>query len=298
MTRLNRLSAKLRVPPQIAYQRIWVGWELLEGKKVPFSRQGTRLVRARVNDPATWMPLDEAWALVEAGLAEGVGFRLDGSGVVAIDLDHCVRPGGELSPLAQQLVAELRSYTEWSPSLEGLHILVQGSLTSNYKGGGVELYASRRFITFTGRQLPGMPSDILPREARVQALHARLLAERQTHQTVPAVLTSRPLSLADGEVLRHARRACNRERFCLLYDLGRWGHHGSQSDAEFAMLRMLHFWTQDAAQLDRLYRASQLARPKWDAVHSGDGRTYGQLTLAKVLACGGAVYDPNWGVNR
>jgi putative DNA primase/helicase len=48
----------------------------------------------------------------------------------------------------------------------------------------------------------------------------------------------------------------------------------------------LAFWTAgDAEQIDRLFRCSALFRKeKWDEEHRADGRTYGQVTVAKAVA--------------
>lgn len=54
---------------------------------------------------------------------------------------------------------------------------------------------------------------------------------------------------------------------------------------------MLLYWTDgDANRVDRLFRHSGLysrdaeCRRKWDARHSADGLTYGELTIAKARA--------------
>ena len=53
----------------------------------------------------------------------------------------------------------------------------------------------------------------------------------------------------------------------------------------------LAFWcARDAAQMDRLFRQSALFRPKWDARHFADGRTYGEATIAKAIASCAEVY--------
>ena len=46
---------------------------------------------------------------------------------------------------------------------------------------------------------------------------------------------------------------------------------------------MIAFWTKDPAQIDRIFRLSGLMRGKWDERHSSDGRTYGEMTIAKAI---------------
>lgn len=54
------------------------------------------------------------------------------------------------------------------------------------------------------------------------------------------------------------------------------------SSADLAMCNILAARTTDATQIDRIFRHSGLARPKWDE-QRGSG-TYGQMTVARALA--------------
>jgi len=50
-------------------------------------------------------------------------------------------------------------------------------------------------------------------------------------------------------------------------------------------MNALAFYTDsDPARMDSLYRESGLYRPKWDAKHSADGRTYGQMTIDEAIS--------------
>src|SRR3990167_5854561 len=56
----------------------------------------------------------------------GVGYVMTGAhDVVGIDLDNCVA-GGVIEPWAQDVINEMASYTELSPSGRGLRILAHG----------------------------------------------------------------------------------------------------------------------------------------------------------------------------
>ncbi len=90
-------------------------------------------------------------------------------------------------------------------------------------------------------------------------------------------------TLSDEEVLEKARCSGDNGLFAALYD-GNWeGKYGSQSEADMALCLKLAFWTgKDAAQMDRLFRASRLFREKWDQSHRSDGTTYGQETINKA----------------
>jgi hypothetical protein len=102
----------------------------------------------------------------------GIGFVL-GEGITGIDLDHVINEDGILDAKAEEIVAALPGYVERSPSGEGLHILVKGSLPApgerallkfgNVLGfaptnpdpkrqPGIEFYdeTSSRYLTVTG----------------------------------------------------------------------------------------------------------------------------------------------------
>ena len=65
------------------------------------------------------------------------------------------------------------------------------------------------------------------------------------------------------------------------------------SSADNALMAHLAFWTgKDAELMDCLFRNSGRMRDKWDEVHDGDGRTYGQVTIEKAVASCKEVYTP------
>lgn len=65
---------------------------------------------------------------------------------------------------------------------------------------------------------------------------------------------------------------------------GDWGGYGSQSEADLALCGKLAAAGYDAVRIDAVFRRSGLFRKKWDEVHYGDGRTYGQATIEKALS--------------
>ena len=101
-------------------------WVVHRGK-VPFSPFAP-YAKARSNGPETWGTLQEAEEALRTGNFDGLGFEFGNfpSGtlrVSGIDLDHVVREDGTLEPFAAEIVELMNSYTEYSPSGTGLHIL-------------------------------------------------------------------------------------------------------------------------------------------------------------------------------
>jgi primase-polymerase (primpol)-like protein len=81
-------------------------------------------VHAKSDDPDTWSNHDAAVAAVKRGQADGIGFALMGSGVGAIDLDHCVNGNSNMEPWAEQLHAEAGgAYKETTVSGGGLRFI-------------------------------------------------------------------------------------------------------------------------------------------------------------------------------
>ena len=102
--------------------------------------------------------------------------------------------------------------------------------------------------------------------------------------------------LTDDEIVSRARGA-KRNSF-LFMDLweGRWqdypDRYTSQSEADSALCMILAFWTQDSEQIDRLFRQSELYRPKWDEQHGE--QTYGAMTIARAQEKQTTHYDPEY----
>ena len=107
---------------------------------------------ASVTDSACWSSYEDA---ADSPHGDGLGFVLNGDGVVCIDLDDCVVDGVP-NAKARELIGSLpKTYVEFSPSGRGLHIWGFASLESGRKfvrdGLKVEVYPNGRYLTVTGR---------------------------------------------------------------------------------------------------------------------------------------------------
>lgn len=129
----------------------WVAWNDTNGRKIPKAVGGGN---AKSNDPSTWGTLGEAIAEAERNGYTGVGIELD-NGLVGIDLDGCVHDG-QIDPWAQEIIDEVGSYAETSPSGTGVHILATGdpgtlgALGRANHSKGIEVYNHGRYFTVTG----------------------------------------------------------------------------------------------------------------------------------------------------
>jgi putative DNA primase/helicase len=256
-SQIAALPAALRMLPR------WVCWryERRKGKstKVPVRPDGRA---ARSNDPATWVSFAEACAAALDRDGWGIGFML-GDGVVGIDLDQCCDPQtGVIEAWAQQVIDELKSYTEFSPSGTGLHILCRGTLPpGRHRKDRLEMYSEKRFFTVTGRRLNDCGLE--DRTTELAALHRRIFGGgtgRNGHRAADGG----GLDLDDQELVRRALEANDGGKFARLW-AGQWqGLYPSQSEADLALCRLLALRTRgDAERIDRLFRQSGLMREKW-----------------------------------
>jgi len=305
---LDHIPAELKARPQWV---LWRGADRLDTEtgeiklnKIPIDPQ--TLHNASSTDPQTWgtfpqcvaaLPVAlEEWAHVDACAYRGggVGFVFSADDpYCGVDLDHCRNPDtGTLEPWAQAHVDALASYTEVTPSSTGVHVLVQGALPPRgRKKGAVEVYSYARFFTMTGWHVASTPPTIEARQSELTAFHTAIFgAPHRTHQQGPSQLpVSTPL-LEDTVLLDKACAARNGAKVSALLagDTSTYGNDDSVAD--MALCIRLAFWTQDPAQLDRLFRQSGLMRSKWDAQRGA--LTYGERTIAEALARQSEHYTP------
>ena len=104
-----------------------------------------------------------------------------------------------------------------------------------------------------------------------------------------------PGSPTDEMVIEECRAAKDAARFSELFDHGDTSaNDNNASSADYALLGILKFWTQDPDQLDRIMRLSALRRPKWDEGRAG--RTWLRYSIDNTLRSVDKTYD--WGSQR
>jgi primase-polymerase (primpol)-like protein len=135
-----------RIPPVELRQRD--RWVRRSAAKVPMQVTGRA---ASSTDPATWT----TWADAEASsVGVGVGFVLNGDGIVCLDLDGCLVDGVAVDWAQQVLDRCPGTWVTVSPSGNGLHVWGFADFDSgthaSVGGHRVEVYGSARYITVTG----------------------------------------------------------------------------------------------------------------------------------------------------
>jgi hypothetical protein len=273
--------------------RQWLCWRIEErdGKptKVPYDPNTGE--KAESTNPKTWASYEKAVSVCKDHGYEGIGFVFTPEdGLCGVDLDKCLDPEtGEIEGWAREVIEELDSFTEISPSGKGVHVLVRATLPEGRnRRGRFEAYDKGRYFTVTGKHLVGTPQRIENRQEELQRVVRRMFGEESANGHTKPVAAPERLdnSLSDDEVVRKALSAANGERFSLLWS-GDTSGYNSHSEADLALCGMLAFWTGgDPIRMDRLFRASGLYRKKWERAGYRNG------TISEALKGKTEFYSP------
>jgi hypothetical protein len=286
-------------PEELRELRQWVCWcwALRDGEwtKHPLDPKYTNR-KARTDDPRTWGDYETAVSRYEAREdVAGVGFVFtEADPYCGVDYDDCRDPvTGELHPQVVEDLEALGSYAEVSPSGKGIKTIIRGRKpgprcrTGDVPWGGkIELYDRDRFFTVTGSVLESHDLVTDSQEA-VEKIYRRSFPPPTSDEPLPPRSSGGSL-LEDEELLRKARNSRHGAGFWKLYAHGDVSGYPSHSEADFALLGRLAFWTrQDPQQMQRLFIRSKLYRQE-------KGRDYVERSVASsLLRYQGAVYDPD-----
>ena len=324
----------IQIPQEIKDIRRWCCYktEIKNGEetKIPMDALSGRY--ASTSDPNTWT----SFKLALQGCAKynfvGLGFMLGedsqtGTTYFGVDLDNHVdkitgkkpyETAQEFEEFANIFINALNSYTEYSHSGEGVHIICKGTLPGKRnKRKGVEMYDYRRFFTMTGKIINNVP--IAERSEEVKPLWEKYVnVETETNknnnnnndysnitqveavidrngrvsfQEVKTITTQQYTYLNDYEVIEKIRNSQQGGDFMSLYNGDMSAYSNDHSAADMALCKILAFWTGcNREQMDRIFRSSALMREKWNR-RWGDG-TYGSHTIDAAVANQRDVYTP------
>lgn len=246
------------IPSEMKSFRQWVLWRYedinaAKPTKVPYSISGKL---ASVTNSETWSNFDECVSLIRKGSNyNGLGFVLtDEDPFAFIDLDDTK---GDQAALDRQvkIYGEFDSYAERSPSGLGLHIIVKGSIPSGRRRSFVEIYSNERYMTMTGEIYRSKPI------VECNDLLNSLWAQMGTGKAASVVYSGLDTQTeGDEAVIKKAEEAANGEKFAALF-AGKWqDYYESQSEADFALVDIVAFYTQNKAQIARIFASSGLGK--------------------------------------
>lgn len=257
----------------------WVAWKYVrrpdkpKPDKVPINPRTN--TQASHSNPDTWGDYDAAVALAQEFRLSGIGFMFSADDNIAgLDYDNCfVIRNGEtvLLPWVEEDLKRLNSYTEYSPSGNGLHVYVRVRELprGQRKFKGFELYEKDRYFSVTGNHYPGTPTTINERTDAVRETWAQYQQDAEAiHRIKSGPRADDYKALVDGSNLDYA----------------------GNSEADMALVNIIaNACRGDAARTDRIFRQAEkrenLRNNKWDTNHfNGEHgmETYGEHTIRIV----------------
>jgi hypothetical protein len=249
------------IPIELQEYRQWICWryELIIDPKTGKEKWTKIPIRAfdgynaSVTNPRDWCDFSTCVNYAVQHKV-GIGFVFTKSDpYTGIDLDD---PEGdaEIASNHAAMLADFNTYSEFSPSGNGVHIIAKALLNGQgRRRNKVECYDTHRFFTFTGNCFGNR--NVEDRQDLVTLLHQTLAPEIKVVQGQGSPIET----MTDDDVLAHARGATNSLKFNDLFT-GEWlKHYETQSEADFALINMISFYSRNAIQTARIFRQSGLA---------------------------------------
>lgn len=290
---MNALSA----PTELRERAQWLVWkyEQVPGenkpRKIPYYVSGARRngTQGSDRDRARLAAFDRALEAQTKAKRDGPGFAfLQGDGLIGIDLDNVIDEGGNLKPWAQELVESCCSYTEYSPSRRGLHIIVRGRcLTFKSDEIGLEVFCGSQYFTYTGDRYPGTPdrvNDIAP--AVLERMRSLVRAAKKRPQKVTQVAPITPDRARVESALAYISADCGYDEWLRIG----MGVHAELGDAGFDVWER---WSARSAK----YPGSKELETKWRSFSPGGGVT-GATLFALAIEAGWRAPSLNPGPGR
>lgn len=281
----NEIPAELKALPQ------WILWkfEMRNGKqtKIPCQASGEM---AQANNRRTWSTFATAVKYYLEGNYDGIGFvfsRQDN--YIGIDIDKCVTDG-KTNAFATEIIDTLDSYTEFSPSGKGIHIIIKGSLPQSVLGTGrkntkhgLEIYSYGRFFTFTGNRENS--NDVYDRTDELAEVFEQYFDDSDIQGRVNlAEFEKDEIKISNEALWERMFRSKNGDEIRSMYNGNLINDDHSATD--LALCNHLAFWTgKSATRMDAMFRETSLIRDKWDVIHFSDtNETYGERTIGVAIS--------------
>lgn len=274
----------------------WLLWKAEPTKKdpnklgkVPYQANGRK---AQKNNPDHWCTFEQAKAAYLKDGFDGIGVAfIRADYLTCVDLDDFEDINN--IPVDKHNLTQY-SYTEFSPSGNGLHIWIKGKKPEwvGTNKNGVEFYGSDgySFLTVTGDVYNPIP--VADDQKLIDCIAEKYFKEdEKDHKLKTKVIYK---VFPDDVVLTNMFSSKNGEKIRALF-YGSTESYESASEADLALSSHFAYWTNyNPDQMDRLFRKSTLFREKWDEKRHGNS-TYGKITIEKALKGNNAnhLHDSN-----
>lgn len=285
---------------------IWVKWKREAVKnpgatrftKVPYQLNGR--MASPVN-PEHWSTYEQV-TLDNRFEADGIGFTISPKyPLLCIDLDHVIKDGEIFREDYQILFEESKTYTELSPSGEGLHIIFQleqhfplvATKKVNDDGTAIECYTENRYFTYTGNsygiEVPVRTISVEEADELLRMVGYPWGKKVDKVETVP--VDSQQYTMTNEVLLKKMFKAKGGGKLMRLYngDLSDYNDDASAGDA--ALLTALAFWTaKNKAQMEEIWLQSPLGQRE----KTQQRKDYRDRTIENVSNLVTEVYENNF----
>ncbi len=244
------------IPEELRVLKQWVLWKYedvnaAKPTKVPYSIKG---YPASVTDPSHWSSFDDCFNAFQLGGYDGLGFVFtEADPYTFIDLDDAK---GDNAVMERHLKVfhEFDTYAEVSPSGMGLHLICKGTVIAGRRRSNIEIYPSLRYATMTGNIYSNRNTI-----KDCQSQLTQLWEQMGSGPVAQSLYQGNDKELEDDETItRKAIEAVNGDKFSKLLK-GEWQDlYSSQSEADFAFIDIISFYTQNRNQIKRIFRNSPL----------------------------------------
>jgi putative DNA primase/helicase len=287
------------IPDELKSLPQWVTWKTVvrNGKKtkVPYQPRPGKKRLADSTNPETWGTFTEATSLIDFNPSafDGIGFVFTRNDpYIGFDIDDTNREE------FNSLIDTMDSYTEISPSGDGLHIIGRGSLPVDNSGKhpqGLGIFQHSRYFTMTGNVLDGAirpVRDVQPViDTHWDAWFTKTSPEPSFVSTEPGYYDEPPpvWTGGDDEIIEKLHNESNPSKFLALWAGDTIDYDNDDSAADLALCSKIAFYTQDPEQISRIFARSGLMRDKWNRAD------YQHATITKALQRS-ETYTPEPGV--
>lgn len=285
------------IPYELQKLRQWVLWSYEERPdkknggmkltKVPKQVDGNN---ASPTYKGTWSSFSAAKHVMQEYGFNGIGFVFTAEDdFIGVDIDACVDDKGNISEFAKKVIDALDSYTEFSPSGKGVHIIIQGALPEGFKKGmrndelGIEIYSEGRYFTFTGDKENGN-NVVIERTEELAELVEELFDFEEAADDVDFEVDK------DAEydensltgIWNKMFKSKNGDDIKRMFN-GELVVNNDHSSTDQSLCNHLAFWCdKNYSLMDHMFRQSDLMRDKWDEKRGSE--TYGEITLKKAIS--------------
>ena len=230
------------IPQSLAAFQQWLCFKLVDRggarKGKPPVSPATGEVCAK-NDESNYTTLMDALTGCETYDLDGVGFVFT-NGFMAIDLDDCFDDDGSLTDVAQDIYDHFtKTYIEYSPSGNGLHIFVRGVKPNDRTKDsslGVEVYSGYNFVTVTGDHIEGTGYDVVELQSEIDWLFDKYLPDTTVLQKSEIIVDHGDKTPREWLNIGLSKD----QKLSELYHCVE--HNGDESGADMALIMKLAYW--------------------------------------------------------